>query len=218
MKPLATHAAPVTPSRLGGGKKEISKSFFHETLHVFSSVPSGPSINLYLLLSTNKSQRKCQDKTVWQIRRRDGRNALNLSHRFIYDILNTIHRRFAEFLFRIIYSGEYSLLYNCKNCLRTPAWPGQNYSIQIIKTSSVTISKLANLRICMPFYWKIGIRHAKISRISKKIRNRQEDKYKNILIFEDARRQFLQAEKTQIWAKPLHFNINFELNQNFLYK
>ena len=49
MKPLATHAAPVTPSRLGGGKREISKSFFHEMLHVFSSVPSGPSINLHFV-------------------------------------------------------------------------------------------------------------------------------------------------------------------------
>ena len=78
----------------------------------------------------------------------------------------------------------------------------------------MTISKLANLRICMPFYWKIGIRHAKISFISKKIRNRQKDKYKNILTSKNARRQFLQAEKTQIWAKLLHFNITLNWNNS----
>ena len=49
MKPLATHAAPVTPSRHGGAKREILKNLFHEIIHVFSSVPSGPSINLHFV-------------------------------------------------------------------------------------------------------------------------------------------------------------------------
>ena len=78
----------------------------------------------------------------------------------------------------------------------------------------MTIPQLAILQICMLFYLKICIRHAKISRIFKKIKKRQKDKYKNILTSKNARRQFLQAEKTQIWAKLLHFNITLNWNNS----
>ena len=52
----------------------------------------------------------------------------------------------------------------------------------------------------------------KISFFPKNVIEWQMDTWANVMTSKNARRQFLQAERTQIWAKLLHFNITLNWN------